>query len=72
MTTSSWSQTAANDGHSANLPRSNASTASISALGSFGPAGRGILQDMGYTVQNPVWASVVFVGFLFIRRKRAW
>lgn len=32
---------------------------------------RGILQDMGYTVQNPVWASMLFVGFLFIRRKRA-
>ena len=34
------------------------------------PIERGILQDMGYAVQNPVWASVMFVGFLFIRRKR--
>ncbi len=35
------------------------------------PIERGILQDMGYTMQNPIWASVVFVGFLFVRRRRA-
>ena len=34
------------------------------------PIERGILQDMGYTMQNPIWASVVFVGFLFVRRRR--
>lgn len=34
------------------------------------PIEQGILQDIGYTVPSPVWASVVFVGFLFIRRRR--
>lgn len=34
------------------------------------PIEQGILKDIGYTVQSPVWASVVFVGFLFIRRRR--
>ena len=30
----------------------------------------GILQDLGYTVQNPLAASMVFLGFLLTRRRQ--
>lgn len=33
------------------------------------PIEQGILRDIGYTVQDPMWASVFLVGFLFARRK---
>jgi VCBS repeat-containing protein len=35
------------------------------------PVEQGILQDLGYTVSTPSWASVMFVGLIFLRRRRA-
>ena len=35
------------------------------------PVEQGILQDLGYTVSTPSWASIMFVGLIFLRRRRA-
>ena len=46
------------------------SIAAGTSIRMLSPTERGILSDIGYSVQNPIWASVLFVGFLFIRRRR--
>ncbi|MEI7544831.1 MAG: Ig-like domain-containing protein [Mycobacteriaceae bacterium] len=34
------------------------------------PVEQGILQDIGYTVTTPSWSSVMFMGLIFLRRRR--
>jgi hypothetical protein len=34
------------------------------------PVEQAILKDLGYTVSTPSWAAIMFIGLVFLRRRR--
>ena len=54
-----------------NIKLMNAKVGSGPGVRELSAVEQGILKDIGYAVQNPLWASVLFAVFLFTRRRSA-